>query len=146
MSTGRRLAILGVLIAIAVAAFVIVNPGGDDNNDKGSSSTNGAPATGGATAGATAAQQQRPTFKVIRIKNGKPVGGVQKITVSKGDRVRFVVRSDVSDEVHVHGYDFMKDVKAGGQIRFNFPADIDGNFEIELENAKQQIAALQVQP
>ena len=132
MSTGRRLAILAGLIVIAVVAFVIINPGGgDNNNDKG---------------GSSASNAARPVFQVIKIQNGKPVGGVQKIKVSKGDRVRFIVRSDVSDEVHVHGYDFHKDVKAGKQVRFNFPASIDGNFVIELENAKQQIAALQVEP
>ena len=157
MTTGRRLAIVGLLIAVAVVAFVIVNPGGDDNNDNGGSSAttgattatgaSGASGASGVTAksGATATPQQ-PSAVVIRIKNGKPVGGVRKIKVNKGDRVRLVVRSDVADEVHVHGYDFMKDVEAGGKVRFNFPADIDGNFEIELENAKEQIASLQVEP
>ena len=154
MTTGRRLGIVGLLIAVAVVAFVIVNPGGDDNNDNGgSSATTGATTATGATgaSGATAKSgatttPQQPSAVVIRIKNGKPVGGVRKIKVNKGDRVRLVVRSDVADEVHVHGYDFMKDVDAGGKVRFNFPADIDGNFEIELENAKEQIASLQVEP
>jgi hypothetical protein len=57
-----------------------------------------------------------------------------------------VVRSDTADEIHVHGYDFMKDVTAGGKVVFNFKANIDGGFEIELENRKQQIAELTVQP
>jgi hypothetical protein len=38
--------------------------------------------------------------------NGQPQGGIQKITVNKGQRVRFRVVSDVADEIHVHGYDF----------------------------------------
>ena len=32
-------------------------------------------------------------------------------------------KSAVTDEVHVHGYDIMKDVKAGGTVTFDFPAD-----------------------
>ena len=42
------------------------------------------------------------------MKGGKPVGGIKTITVNKGDQVRFVVNSDVGDEIHVHGYDFRR--------------------------------------
>jgi hypothetical protein len=46
----------------------------------------------------------------------------------------------------VHGYDLMKDVEPGKEITFSFPAEITGIFEIELENAGQQIAQLRVDP
>jgi hypothetical protein len=82
----------------------------------------------------------------IQVKNAKPVGGVKKIVVNKGQPVRFVVTSDVSDEIHVHGYNFHKDVKAGGSVAFDFPATIDGVFVIELESRGEQIASLQVNP
>jgi|SRR5947209_13625316 len=82
----------------------------------------------------------------IVVKGGKPVGGVKKIVVNKGQPVRFVVTSDVSDEIHVHGYNFHKDVKAGGSVAFDFPATIDGVFVIELEGRSEQIASLQVNP
>ena len=32
-----------------------------------------------------------------------------------------------ADEVHIHGYDIMKDVKAGGSVTFDFPATIEGD-------------------
>ncbi len=54
--------------------------------------------------------------------------------------------SDVSDEVHMHGYDIMKDVKAGGSVSFDFPATIEGVFEAELEGRKEQIIELTVNP
>jgi len=76
--------------------------------------------------------------------NGKPQGGIQKITVNKGQPVRFTVQSDVSDEIHVHGYNFHKDVEKGGSVSFNFPAKIEGIFDIELESRGEQIASLQV--
>jgi len=82
----------------------------------------------------------------IQVKNAKPVGGVKKIVVNKGQPVRFVVTSDVSDEIHVHGYNFHKAVKAGGSVAFDFPATIDGVFVIELESRSEQIASLQVNP
>jgi hypothetical protein len=82
----------------------------------------------------------------IVIKHGKPVGGIADLTYNEGERVRFKVDSDVSDEVHMHGYDIMKDVKAGGSVSFDFPATIEGVFEAELEGRKEQILELTVNP
>jgi hypothetical protein len=82
----------------------------------------------------------------IVFKNGKPVGGIRDLTYNEGERVRFKVDSDVSDEVHVHGYDIMKDVKAGGSVTFDFTATIEGVFEAELEGRKEQIIQLTVNP
>ncbi len=83
---------------------------------------------------------------VIVVKNGKPVGGIRVLSYNQGDRIRFKVESDVSDEVHVHGYDVMKDVKAGGSVSFDFPATLEGVFEAELEGRKEQIIELRVHP
>src|SRR6266550_3699865 len=139
MTRGRRLAIVGAVVVLAVVGFVIAQSGGS-NKDKSTtttSTTNGVTATG--TVPANAPVQ-------IVVKNGQPVGGVKKIKVSKGDPVRFTVTSDVADEIHVHGYDFHKDVKKGGSVSFDFPAKIDGTFVIELESRGEQIASLRVEP
>lgn len=88
--------------------------------------------------------QSRPL--TIVVKNGEPVGGVQELEYSAGDQIRFEVDSDVADEIHVHGYDLMKDVPAGGTVSFSFPAEIEGIFEVELEGRKEQIAELRVNP
>ena len=82
----------------------------------------------------------------IVIKHGKPVGGIRELTYNKGEQIHFIVDSDVSDEVHMHGYDIMKDVKAGGTVSFDFPASIEGVFEAELEGRKEQIIELTVNP
>jgi hypothetical protein len=82
----------------------------------------------------------------IVIRNGEPVGGVQELEYSAGDEVEFSVRSDVADEIHVHGYDLSKDVKAGGSVSFSFPAEIEGIFEVELHEGEAQIAELRVNP
>ena len=84
------------------------------------------------------------TIRVL-IKGGKPVGGIQRATVKKGQKVAVVVHSDVADEVHVHGYDLHKDVDAGGTVRIVFPATITGVFEAELEDRKLQIIEFTVE-
>lgn len=87
-----------------------------------------------------------PEITTIAIKNGKPVGGIADLTYDKGEQVRFKVDSDVSDEIHVHGYDIMKDIEAGGSVTFDFPATIEGIFEAELEDRGEQILELTVNP
>ena len=150
MSTGARLGIFAGIIVVAIVVLIIASGGGDDNKTTTTATTQTtASTTGTGTSTSTTTQQAKPagppTYRVA-VKNAKPVGGIKKIKVNKGDPVRFVVASDTADEIHIHGYDFHKDVAAGGTVRFNFKATIDGAFEIELENHKEQIAELTVEP
>jgi Cu-Zn family superoxide dismutase len=82
----------------------------------------------------------------IMVANGEPVGGIQELEYDAGDRIAFRVESDVADEIHVHGYDLMQEVPAGGFVTFDFPAEIEGIFEVELEGRKEQIAEIRVNP
>jgi hypothetical protein len=138
-STGARIAMLVVLIAVAVGLFLVLS-GDDDNGDDNDSTTTSAQTT-------TGGEPSTPAVKTITVKDGMPVGGIQKIEVNKGDTVTFkVVSENVTDEVHVHGYDLMQDVAPGEPVTFDFPADIEGVFEAELEDAHQQILELRVNP
>jgi hypothetical protein len=64
--------------------------------------------------------------------------------VAKGDKVVLVVRSDVADEIHLHGYNLSADVTAGGVARIPFVATVPGRFEAELEQRGVKIADLTV--
>jgi plastocyanin len=133
------LGVIAAAVAVVVAGFVIASSGVGTKHAK--------PLTQAPSGAAASGAGAPPTGPVrIVIKGGKPVGGVTKISVKKGDRVRFTVTSDVADEVHVHGYDLHRTVKKGGMVSFDFPATIDGEFEAELESRKEQILALAVQP
>lgn len=57
-----------------------------------------------------------------------------------------IVGFDVSDEVHIHGYDLSGEVAPGKPIRTRFDANLTGRFEIELAQRGQQIAQLTVLP
>jgi hypothetical protein len=89
---------------------------------------------------------QKPTLVRIVVVDGAPKGGIVRETVDKGDRVVLVVKSDVSDHVHLHGYDIMRDVASGRTARLPFKATIPGRFEVELEDRGVQIADITVQP
>ncbi len=125
MNSNTIRALAGVAVVIVAIVLLIVlkdSGGGEDGPTEGSKLT------------------------TIVVRHGKPVGGIAQLTYNEGERVRFRVDSDVSDEVHMHGYGIMKDVKAGGSVSFDFPATIEGVFDAELEGRKEQILELTVNP
>jgi hypothetical protein len=87
-----------------------------------------------------------PTVVRVRVVDAAPSGGIVRETVEQGDRVVLVVTSDVSDEIHLHGYDISRDVAAGGTVRLPFRATVPGRFEAELESRGVQIAEITVRP
>jgi nitrous oxide reductase len=82
----------------------------------------------------------------VDFENGEVVGGLVEATIQQGDRVQLVVRADVEDEVHLHGYDLSADVAPNQPARINFRADTAGEFEVELEERGIPLAELTVQP
>jgi hypothetical protein len=133
-----------VVVALVVAAVVLFVVLSDDDGDSDQA------ASGTTTTATTTTQEKKekpkPEVTTIVVKGGEPVGGVQELTYTAGDEVRFDVESDVAEEVHVHGYDLIEEVSPGKVASFDFPADIEGGFEVELEGAHVQIAELTVQP
>jgi hypothetical protein len=127
-----------LLLALIAIAGLAACGNSDD------SSTESAKAGGSASTKNSSPRPSATTTIVVR--NGEPVGGVQKLDYSAGEEVRFTVRSNAADEVHVHGYDVEKEIPAGGSATLSFPADIEGIFEVELHGSETQIAELRVNP
>ena len=144
----RRLLIgLGVLVALVVL-FLVFRPGGDDEDGTGTTTTAvTAPPTVEPTTTETATTTApEGTQLVVTIRGGEPVDGIVRAEAKQGDPVVVIVRSDVADEVHVHGYDLTADVAPGKPARIEFTANLTGRFEIELEDRGKQIAQLTVLP
>jgi hypothetical protein len=153
----RNIGLIVAAVVVLVVGFVLVQGAGDDDGSPTSagvtttqetappaaSTPTEAPATTTEAAPEPAPEPEVPT---VTFADGKVEGGVQKLSFDKGDQVEFKVRSDVADEVHVHGFDVMKDVAAGGSVTFAFEATIDGAYEVELEGSGTQLATLEIQP
>jgi heme/copper-type cytochrome/quinol oxidase subunit 2 len=136
MTPARRMALVAAAAVIAVVLFIVLKP--NDTSKKQSSTPTTATTANGKPAS--------PAVPNVVVKNAKPVGGIKDLTFNKGDDIKFKITSDVADEIHVHGYDLMKDVAPGHPVTFSFPGKIDGEFVVELEGRKQQIASLRVNP
>jgi hypothetical protein len=147
MSGRARIGLVAATVVLIVVAFVVLSPGGDDEGASPATTATTPVARAGQTATSPPAADHEPAFQTIHVAGGKPAGGITKITLKKGDRARIQISSpDTSDEIHLHGYDLKRDLKAGGSVRFEFAADAEGIFEIELENAGTQIGELTVEP
>ena len=144
MTPARRIALIAAVVVIAIVAFIVLKPEDSAKKQSSTPSSVTTPQASGGKKGKT--KPAPPPVPKITVKNAKPVGGIQDLEFNKGDTIKFTVVSDVADEVHVHGYDLMKDVKSGHPVTFSFKGDIDGEFEVELEGRKQQIASLKVNP
>jgi hypothetical protein len=82
---------------------------------------------------------------VVAVRDGDVTGPEGRVPVERGSNVQIRVTSDVTDEVHLHGYDKSVDVKAGHTAKLTFTADIPGVFEVELESRALRLTQLQVQ-
>lgn len=79
----------------------------------------------------------------VQVSGGAVEGGGRK-SVPLRDTVTIRVTSDVADHVHLHGYDVLADVEAGGTAELTFEATIPGVFEVELEDAGLLLLELEI--
>ena len=145
-SNGARAAVLVAALAAVVVLFVVLSGGDEDEPATTTAATTNEQKPAGGGGEKEKPRPEKPGVATIVVKNGQPVGGVQDLEFSKGEDIVFRVRSDVADHVHFHGYDVFMDVAAGGDVKFDVPADVEGVFEVELEDRAVPIAEITVSP
>jgi sRNA-binding carbon storage regulator CsrA len=143
MNRTSRLALLAVAVVILVVAFVALRPGSDDTETTADAPTATPTVADQSTPAPGSTETPTPTVDPGPVLTGSKV---VKLRFAKGDTVRFQVRAPKDEEVHIHGYDIKKDVKAGQTTPVSFKATIDGIFEIEFEDSATHIAELRVDP
>lgn len=146
----NRFLIAGLAVVVAIGLYLVFRP--DDTDEPTANpppATTGATATEATTTVTTTAPPPPgpppPARVQIVIRGGLPVGGPRRVTVARGRRVILNVTSDVSDHVHLHGYDLMQDVGPGMPARIAFRATRPGTVEAELEDRGVQIARIRAQ-
>jgi hypothetical protein len=140
----KRLLIVGIALVVAAGLYLVFRP--DDTDEP---TATPPPATTEATTTVTTTAPPPPPpgppppaqVRIV-VRGGLPVGGPRRVTVGRGRRVILNVTSDVSDHVHLHGYDLMQDVGPGMPARIAFRATRPGTVEAELEDRGVQIARI----
>jgi len=156
MSGPGRIAIaVGSVVAVVVLFFVF-RSGGDDSEETTTTVATTEPVTttetgtGSITVVQTLIEPPPPPPGPVRaritVAGGEVVGGRRLLKVTQGKQFVLIVNADVSDHVHLHGYDLMADVAPGKPARIRFKASIAGRFEIELEDRAFLVGQLEVRP
>ena len=153
-SNSARALLALATVAVLVAAFLVFKDSGEDEEPPSTAVTQSTTTTsddgGDEPANSKKPEKPKPPAEpegtVIVVKNGQPEGGVAELEYTTGDQIQFTVESDIDEGIHVHGYDIEEEVKAGGKVSFDFAAELEGVFEIELENSAVPIAELTVRP
>ena len=83
---------------------------------------------------------------ILQLRDGRPIGGPQRIAVSTGDRVALAVRSDLPDEIEIGGsVGLSQQVGPGTIARFSFLVPEPGRFEVRARTAgARPVAVLRV--
>jgi hypothetical protein len=156
VSNAGKLALVAGGLVAAVVLFLVLRP--DDEERPAPTTPAGvATETGGSTGPTTAptTTETTPTSPTSEPEGPEPVRisfedgeitGPRRPEFTVGDRIVLIVRADVEDEVHVHGYDLMEDVAPGNPARIAFTADSEGRFEVELEDRHLPLTELVVEP
>jgi hypothetical protein len=147
MSRGQRFTFLAIAVVIAIVAIVVLADTSKD--DTGTE----AAATATPTAAPTEAEpgEETPTATPTPEPTPPPppllqAGRARELSFTEGERIRFRVRSEAPEEIHVHCYDITREVPAGRTITVSFEASITGICEVEFHNSGERIASLRVEP
>lgn len=85
-----------------------------------------------------------PGTTIEIVVSGDDVDGDDRYTVALGSAVSISVAADMSEELHVHGYDLFADIEPEAPGMITFTADIPGIFEVELEGSHRLLFELVV--
>jgi hypothetical protein len=152
VSGRQRLTFLGIAALIAVVAIVVLVSGGGGDDEGGSGEQAAATATATPAEDTGGVEPEEPTATPEPTPTPRPrppllvQGSPRTLRFTQGERIRFRVRAEQADHVHVHGFDRLKDIAAGQTITFSFPADITGIYEVELEESGILLGNLRVDP
>jgi hypothetical protein len=145
-----RIALVLGAVAVAVVLFLLLRPEEDDDEaamtsgPRSTTETESETTTPTTTSSGLTTTTALPGPVRVMFRDGRVRGGVQTFSFEQGDRIRLIVRADVADHVHVHGFDLFTDVAPGHPARFTFRADLTGSFEVELEDRGVPLVELQV--
>jgi hypothetical protein len=142
MSRRQRFTFLAIAVAIAVVAVIVLADSSEDATEPTQTAATATPTP-------TSAGEERGTPTPTATPKPPPLltaGKVSELKFTEGETIRFRVRSDAPEEIHVHCYDITRDVPAGRTITVSFKATITGICETEFHNSGEVIAELRVEP
>lgn len=140
----RKVALGAAALGLLLSLFIALRPGDDEEPPA-------KPSVPAATETEPTAPTVEPlpapaavTIRIVVPSDAAPT--VRRYSVEQQQQVVVVVTAELSDTVHLHGYDLKAEVRPGRPAKISFTADAPGRFELELEERGLEIAELEVRP
>jgi exo-beta-1,3-glucanase (GH17 family) len=140
MKSARPLA-TAVALAGVLAASACSTGGSDSSSSSSSapsssSSSSSSSATSSGSSSPTAASELPANVKVypVRITGKTVTPAPSNVDLPLGHTLRLVVTSDHNDQIHVHGVDIEKDLKAGQPLTIEIKPTQSGVYEVETHH------------
>ena len=144
MSRALRMSLVLAAAIAAILAFVMLRPSDEPTVAEAPTPPEaaGTPAAATSDREATPAPTPKPKPKPVLLTADAP----RTLSFERGETVTFRVRHGSDEELHVHGYDIARPLPAGQTVTVRFPAELEGIFEIELEQSHTALGSLRVEP
>jgi hypothetical protein len=126
MTRAQRVGFVALALAALVVAFAVLRPADDNQRRSTGDRSSTTPSMTTEPQEQSSASDQAPAAR----EDAGPLlvrGRVQRIEVREGGRVRLLARSAQADELHVHGYDILRDLRPGRTLELSFEATIEGS-------------------
>lgn len=140
----RKVALIAAVLGLLVSLFFALRP--DDDGGAARETTTAGTAETETQPHAAPAPPADATVAIRVAVAADAAPDVRKLSVRLGRKVEIVVRSELTDRVHLHGYDVAAEVAPGKPGRIAFTAIAPGRFELELEERGLPLAELEVRP
>ncbi len=144
----RKVALIAASLGLLVSLFFALRPDDDDETAATTTAqtTTEAPPPTTSEQATTAPPEQPAVVRALIVVPADTAPTVKQFSVERDRQVELVVESELTDHVHLHGYDLTADVGPGVPGTIRFQATAPGRFEIELEERGLQIGELEVRP
>jgi hypothetical protein len=151
VSSRQRIVLLALAAVVLVAGIALAASSGGDDEPGGDGARPGVrdqanPAGGGGETSASTQERPAPRVDSIRIRDGRPAGGVRTFRYERGDVIRLRIAADAPGEVHIHGFDREVAVDPSGARMVRMRADLEGIFEVEEHDSGELLARLEIRP
>jgi hypothetical protein len=136
------------LLAVVLAALLVAAGCGDDDGSPPTTAVETTVETPSPPPPAPKPKPKptQPKAVVVVVDQGRPRGGILRPKLEQGAKIVLVIRSDLGESVHVHGYDIERPITPGKPLRIPLTLTIAGRFEIELHHPDALLAVLEVRP
>lgn len=132
------------VIALGALTGLLAGCGGSTEPPAAQGSSTGAPSPGSATTASSPAPAAGQTLQVT-ITGRKVTPAPSQVDIKPGETLTLVVTSDHDDEVHAHGFEVEKELKAGVPTTLVLRTDLPGLYEVETHHPPLRLLSVAVQ-